>query len=44
MIITQIGIAINAGRILLDKLVIRECEVVAGTPAITAFTKGPDTG
>jgi hypothetical protein len=44
MIITQIGIAMSAGSILLGQLVSRECCVVAGTPAITALTKGPDTG
>jgi len=44
MIITQIGIAMSAGSILLGQLVRRERGVFAGTPAITALTNDPDTG
>jgi hypothetical protein len=44
MIITQIGIAISARSILFDKLLADERGKLAGTPATTALTNGPDTG
>jgi len=44
MIITQIGIAISANSILFEILVAVERGVLAGTPATTALTSGPDTG
>jgi len=44
MIISQIGIAISANSILLETLPLREPDTLAGRPAETALTSGPDTG
>ena len=44
MIITQIGTAISANSILLEKLLAGELGTLAGTPSATALTSGPDTG